>query len=123
MKAEELRIGNWVCNQDGTMKNIPIGEPFKIQTGQDISWGNLYAPIPLTEEWLVKFGFEIKWVQCGWEAKLGDFYLWKGSSWNYWNYATVDDRCENTNEVDVILNFVHQLQNLYYALTGEELTV
>ena len=55
MKVNELRIGNLV-------KELCLTDPYKDITGVDISrmWKNpnseLFNPIPLTEEWLIKFG-------------------------------------------------------------------
>jgi len=49
MKASELRIGNWV-NYDG--RNCTIQEP------TDLVDADEFEPIPLTEEWLLNFGFE-----------------------------------------------------------------
>jgi hypothetical protein len=69
-----------------------------------------YQPIPLTEEWLLKFGFEVyefnhKENQYGFKDRLivirDGFFCDYGSS--------------------VIIKHVHQLQNLYFALTGTEL--
>ena len=73
-----------------------------------------YFPIPLTEEWLVKLGFERN-DECL-ELEINDISLvWIG-------YITL-----NFNGTYIILNneiiYLHQLQNLYFALTGEELTL
>jgi len=109
MDAKELRIGNWVKNPVSEQEIIymtadavgfdPIREaprmahPFEYCTA-----------IPLTEEWLEKFEQLNEWflelVQCqkGYQIhmKKNAFYITKIYS-------------------------VHQLQNLYFALTGKEL--
>jgi hypothetical protein len=68
-------------------------------------------PIPLTEDWLIKFGFE----------KHGDNM-----------FGNVLFRIEKTNNMfllwryegpQVSLSSVHELQNLYFALLKEELTI
>jgi hypothetical protein len=71
-----------------------------------------FEPIPLTEEWLVKFGFENKkgfltlgLLSCVWGEEEACFYFY---------YAE-----DKNNEIKV--RYIHYLQNLYFALTGEEL--
>lgn len=70
-------------------------------------------PIPLTEEWLLKFGLT--------KTNGGNFSC---------NDICVYDNLENINislengDISVELRcpkYIHQLQNLYFALTGEEL--
>jgi hypothetical protein len=70
--------------------------------------------IPLTEELLLKFGFEL-------------FYLDTPYQYGYQKNSmeVVCDKSKGLNEISVIdsphIKYVHQLQNLYFALTGEEL--
>lgn len=122
MEAKELRVGILVDFNGETAKVKQILEHEVVfKCGDSELFENLKG-IPLTEKWLLKrFGFEIEFRQNGWQAKKEDFYLWRGQSWDYWEYSTVNDRDETGNEADVRLDFVHQLQNLYYVLTGEEL--
>jgi hypothetical protein len=74
-------------------------------------------PIPLTEEWLIKLGFQydtITYYQQDYTGILiadGDddeFDLFFGSI---------------KNRIFVGIKYVHQLQNLYFALTDKELTI
>jgi hypothetical protein len=123
IKANELRIGNymtpivpltgsWAEKQrvnDNIFSVIP-------ETFQGIERLEYFQGIPLTEEWLVKFGFE---------KSDGDYY-WKvtdeldfafgvsftGSSWRIRNVIS---------KIGCV--YVHQLQNLYFALTGAELMI
>tara|TARA_R110000868_G_scaffold326106_1_gene587073 strand:- start:240 stop:593 length:354 start_codon:yes stop_codon:yes gene_type:complete len=113
MNKTELRIGNWVNVQD---LELTVG-----MINLDISEG--CEPIPLTEEWLVKFGFvkqKYEMSGCsvfekgGWRIAykyrddFNEFHLWHTQvSPPTWSL------CE--------IKYVHQLQNLYFALTGEEL--
>lgn len=128
MKASELRIGNLL--QGNPISNVNQGiysDGVVAITGYGIHMMEImgldYKPIPLTEEWLVKFGFEIiRRSYYGNYAVIIDFQLWHGCDTDYWIFSTVDDRGDN-NEVNVNLRFVHQLQNLYFALTGKELTI
>ena len=70
--------------------------------------------IPITEELLLKFGFEL-------------FYLDTPHQYGYQKNCIklVCDKSKGLNEISVIdsphIKYVHQLQNLYLALTGEEL--
>ncbi len=75
-------------------------------------------PIPLTDEWLVKFGLD----QGGY-----DFYFWTKETPT--GLFSINGDPESgygvryNNEIEPPLEYVHQLQNLYFALTGEELTI
>jgi hypothetical protein len=113
MKASELRIGNWLLFTDWPAQG------FRQMTGNDIGvcekdpkWLDyFFKPIPLTEEWLLKFGFD---KGSYFFSKDGfEFYLNDGENGNW--YPLVGG--------SVKIEYVHQLQNLYFALTGEELTI
>jgi len=107
MEAQELRIGNvlfWSTNND-----IVVVDHVHIRmcSVDRNNFNKLYKPIPLTEEWLVKFRFRC--YDNKWDTdeiiimKNGDGYLYLA------------------NQLHVNLFYVHQLQNLYFALTGKEL--
>jgi len=113
MTANELRIGNWVYNHAGRPAQVTRIEETKTP---------LCQPIPLTEEWLLKFG----WIwneDCNSYEKYpnGDVRMnlqFRDVSGSYvmFNYilkAMIADK----------IYYVHQLQNLYFALTNEELTI
>jgi hypothetical protein len=108
MKANELRIGDFVEIDQYPNDRVII----QIENGSNIDQcGKLNAsPIPLTEEWLLRFGFE-NWDKNAWANKIslhkqGEVFLYKA--------VYQSDYVE--------IKYVHQLQNLYFALTGEELT-
>ena len=115
IKIEELRIGNWVFDQDC--------EPYYFQIEQirkdigDSLWvyyrnGSIKCkvpePIPLTEEILLKCGF----VPCS--IMDNHYYLEGLLLWNIQGMFI-------NGRTDVRLKHLHQLQNLYFALTNEEL--
>ena len=54
--AKELRIGNLIDSRIG-ITTLNIHQLEEILNFTDIDLG--YKPIPLTEEWLLKFGFEV----------------------------------------------------------------
>lgn len=80
-------------------------------------------PIPLTGEWLVKFGFKIiSYESCE------DYYSTTDKvAMNYDDFfVIIIDSCatryDDYEYTASKVGYVHQLQNLYFALTGEELT-
>lgn len=109
IKANEIRIGNWFDFYGRPMQVRPI-------TINDIFYGKIYEPLPLTEEWLIKFGF--KKPAHSWNGDI--FHL---TEWDEFplNWAVAMDK--NGAILVLKLKYVHQLQNLYFALTGEELTI
>jgi hypothetical protein len=114
MRSNELRIGNYAM--DKVLGIIGIDSTDKIYHA-----GNL-KPIPLTEEWLVKFGFERSTKTFTDSAYSVTFRRAKDGGWAIYDTSTD----EGTNYLTPNLGFcehVHQLQNLYFALTGEELTI
>ena len=137
MKESDLRIGNYIY-WDGVRVVCGfnnLGElSSKCVDGSDHSYDDIlyFKPIPLTEEWLVKFGFEKithskrRSEVHGWSAefniknKLHLLETNKNSNWG-----------DKQNQYNVIgfsynavwIKYIHSLQNLYFALTGEELTI
>ena len=116
MKTSELRIGNLV-NYGGVTSEVSRVDKlfFYVEASETPTFskdeGRGAKPIQLTEEWLLKLGF----VKHG---KYGYFYI---------DFFCVDldmngqfFMCDI--DIHIVLKHVHQLQNLYFALTGEELT-
>lgn len=133
LRAEELRIGNLLGTPDGVEEVITIQSNSIFYTeNYKNSWAEI-KPIPLTEEWLVKFGFEK--VSCG-DDEFGystdydligkDFFLSYADDFSI-SIAESKKTYENTPNCLTpdghLFKYVHQLQNLYFALTGEELTL
>jgi len=110
MKANELRIGNKVSIDDRET-TVTNGIVFDYDEG---AWYvnninvRIVQPISLTEDWLFKFGFEKK---NGYGFEMFGNWIQKREN-IYWY---------NLNGNFVILKHVHQLQNLYFALTQKEL--
>jgi len=67
--------------------------------------------IPLTEEWLIKFGFE----------KIGRNFTTKDNFIVWLSLSTEAYIFRQTFVLDIKLDSVHQLQNLYFALNNKEL--
>ena len=125
MKATELRIGNIVFFHDKEMGKITytheeIIRGYEIQALEvdgyirDIE----VEPIPLTEEWLLKVGARKV-------NHIHGYVFWTLHNTKL-NNATIDiyeHRTEFNNYGVKHCKYFHQLQNLYFAMTGEELIV
>lgn len=126
MDARELRIGNYVRRNgldeirrvveltNSTVNHVHYGIPdseFGLYDDED------FEGIPLTAEWMTRFGFDYHY----------DAYrrnINKGFPLRMWLTVRV---FADSVEVYILhkhglsIAYVHQLQNLYFALTGEEL--
>lgn len=132
MKANELRIYNLVGTEDGRVFQVTsIGE--KGLNGNGCASAVIYGtstptyfidndfsklkPISLTEEWLLKFGFEFSydsWTKIFGNKSCFDIRRYINGKLHF--------IC-NSGDSDTHLIYTHQLQNLYFAITGTELTI
>lgn len=116
IQINELRIGNLI--QEGKVEQIDnsIDEVYYSGDGCYLSafCCNL-NPIQLTEEWLLKLGFVKKLANY----ELENFRFNISKPFNYDGFLF----CEEYSVITDRIKHVHQLQNLYFALTGAELTV
>jgi hypothetical protein len=133
MKAQELRIGNLLEYEDKIIEINGI-------TISSIYWGNgnfapniegFFKPIPLTEEWHNKFG-TFKNGFKSFEYVLprknnislkviftGDYVMLRQGE------VSIEDDIISVWNKDITKRdmYLHEWQNLYFALTGEELTL
>ena len=121
LTAEELRIGNYVLKslKSGQGRKIidKIGVQDLIRIREDIGCFN-YECIPLTEEILLKCGFDFG-------IKLQDFVKGK------YQFVEIINTIDGYFSEEGILYYglitkikhLHQLQNLYFALTNQELKI
>jgi len=123
MKANELRIGNYLllCNEivnisAGFIADYDFSKRNKFNENTPIRENDV-SPIPLTEEWILKFGFEKEFEHI--------FIFPNNMSIRIvgyaWNIQMFDLCCEWYDTPIRSIKYIHQLQNLYFALTGEEL--
>ena len=138
IKASELRIGNWLYKDlsidDIELRQVLPGDIIYIaieeENGEDFM---SYQSVALTEHWLFKFGFE-KVVYDDDQHGYGTEYHLKVNSDIFLNYdedfsvGIFGSKELMKDEIGVIPNWrtiktVHGLQNLYFALTGEELEI
>ena len=116
MEAKELRIGNWIySNTDKDIYRVDLIE----------SWRNYLSisAIPLTEEWLLRFGFtkESNYFKNYLVLPLysSSFLLKVNLKTGIISTGGKDCLIEHSRYAHI--KSVHQLQNLYFALTGLEL--
>jgi len=130
MKATELRIGNNVSVEKDSFVVTGINqmfndEPYEIQLKgsddlfQDVGIEDI-NPIPLTKEWITKLGGNLYPDGC----YLSVTNLKAELHFDFYDRTDEIVTTLKSSFSDLILDriyFVHQLQNLYFALTGEEL--
>lgn len=118
MKASELRVGNQLMSgivTEITKDSFTVFDGFSNWNSKKMTEDWLdEQPIKIVEEWLVQFGFESDTFISSREFILdeiklvnhyGDGFLFIRKGWS----------------LGIFIKHVHQLQNLYFALTGEEL--
>ena len=124
--AKDLRIGNWVLLNNNHKKVLwfkydkvcVMNEYPSVIVDLD-----RIQPIELTKEILLKCGF--KYRPCG----IQGADMWQGLA--YWDLNGVhlrgDKKVTNSLKIqgfiDSEIKYLHQLQNLYFALTNEELEI
>jgi len=115
MKASELRIGNLVyVKSKGEWVEVEVWDTLFCDINEDAA---KVKPIPLTEEFLLKFGFDevADDCDCWMISKNGQATYIDLIQGEFYYYLEVN------TETSIIVKHVHQLQNLFYSLTGQEL--
>lgn len=124
INATELRIGNWVEYKISGKDEWIAAPVFSIKRDT----GKHFRPIELTPEILEKCGFkrhgdglelwflgEIRVNHCSTVTILRPCNAAGESQADVCGYPTLGDK--------IPCKYLHQLQNLYFALTGTELTI
>lgn len=152
MNASELRIGNYVeyfksvkavvsVNREGGTWMIGAadhkGDLTKVRNVEDGFNG-----IPITEEWMAKLGLRTDGYSESYSMQIGDGNYssdggniiiintqkyndgesYTGDGWLFCTLSTLTSDFDSYG-FKARIKYVHQLQNLYFALTGEELTI
>jgi penicillin-binding protein-related factor A (putative recombinase) len=119
VQVNELRIGNWVERENGIWQKI---------SAYDYEHADFekLQPIVLTSERLVKAGFEKSSVPISskyyYKKESHKFiFIFVGEDGVYVSF--LDKNIQSTAEFFLQVSHLHQLQNLYFALTGEELPI
>ena len=128
IQANELRIGNYVlingkfCKTEAITGCMVSVSGYEINRFKPFEFKHL-EPIQLTEEILLKCGFEKKqeWYRHNemkkYTIESGVIDLTKGR-YHIRQYISKDKSLHLSD-----LKYLHQLQNLYFALTGKELII
>lgn len=132
MKKEELRIGNYVgfgvihtgLGQEESTAHYTVSYlTEEAMFFKESNVGEYYddvAPIQLTEDWMLKFGFirEGDWIGIIFNARIGIRF-----------YDGNPAECDIIQDDKFIsfkfehIKYIHELQNLYFVLSGNELTL
>ena len=135
INTKELRLGNLFANieDDSIYKVTKINE----DTIEGICINNMgwfgeqhfhlieqVLPIKLTEEWLLKFGFnkDYKKGYIGKDFSNQDFVLTEPFVMGDWQKGYAFEFTAGGWSKYKEFNYVHELQNFYFTLTSEELT-
>lgn len=141
IKATDLRVGNFIYDHKNKKKEVAyVGETIglfnKIGGTQKYQYDPIFSgdindlkPIPLTPKILKQYGFEYGVTGTGedkvqfWDKKtpehkhsFGSFYFsvvkWYEGEFTF-SHQSIRSDCK----------YLHQLQNLWFSLTGQELQV
>lgn len=140
INPNELRIGNIILCNDKISKVLGL----TIHNGWGSVWVDSFIyeyddssllsrcnPIPITEEWLIKLGFNKKGIEkeINFEGaikyeneKVFDMVFYFELEF-YYIIDVNTDKYEDYVYTTKIFKYIHQLQNLYFALTGKELEI
>lgn len=121
IKPEELRLGN-ILRRKSNGNICIVTSRMLVEIEDNIR--NDYEAVPLTEELLLKYGF----LKKSYNHYCGDYNIFiieneicllqNENSFSWF----IEDEINGCN-VGVDLMYLHQLMNLYFALTGKELEV
>jgi hypothetical protein len=135
MKSIEYQIGNWVKRPQSVedffispmfedqIKALTVDETAMFAKPDDRGNGSVpffqLRGIPLADQWFIRMGFEdkrdennINWQKIAPDRTLFTVLQRRGDSRIF---------SINFKKVQIPVQFVHQLQNLYKGLAGEEL--
>lgn len=121
IKHNELRIGNFVQDEHGIVQYVyrlwqggaELAEDEN--GGEDLDHTNeeMFG-VPITDDWLENLGFKFNNEADGWfTSEDSEFFIepWDNNFAIRWDGSIVGQ----------YISSVHQLQNIYFALTGLEL--
>lgn len=123
IEAKEIRLGNWVKirgEYEVQVINLIGKEWFSYQEQNACDWKDTEG-IPLTPEILLAVGFEKI------NSNVPNLHRLPFDKYKQLRWSTIDGLCVETIKSGWLwqfehIKYLHQLQNLYYSLTGKELT-
>ena len=110
INAKELRVGNLICCAK-QIKECDIDDIFYISKSY-----NVYEPIRLTSSWFLRFGLNTNDGIIFEKVRDSNFFVKLLEPDSHFIVFWKSSRL-------IKPIFVHQFQNLYFALTGNELTL
>jgi hypothetical protein len=129
IQAKDIRLGNYLKDREGKVLRVDFIEyvehGFDVMFGQKMFLGeeevdpmteysDFAEPIQINQEWLMKLGF----IKQGESAAFAHY--WLDPIW----LTCISGGCLYlANKRHVEIYSVHQLQNLFYAITGTELEI
>jgi hypothetical protein len=120
MEATEFRIGNiieyWIDTDNLGWQICRLDhQDLKRLSEQPDSFKHEHRFVELTEEILLKCGFD----------KLNNKFMFDNLRWHIEKPCNYDGFlfCEGFKVLTEKIKYLHQLQNLYFALTNEELEI
>lgn len=139
IQANELRIGNWVDSENGKGQILSIFmdvaqmQPYRVLLSNHRSRIGIpvlsITPIRITEKILLNCGFTFD-TDLYKEQGEAQFVLLKSTGRerivydtevDFYKYMICDYGVDK--QVGKFIKYLHQLQNLYFSLTGKELEV
>jgi hypothetical protein len=123
IKANELRIGNLIQSKSNLCSLLEVrqlfGDSFQAKDIGSFMYESCDG-IPITEEWLLKFGFECSDQQSWSTGEEVNYKVYKKGDLAY---NSIQNAWWLRGTMNHYPEYVHELQNLVFALTGSELTI
>ena len=120
MNPNELRIGNFAKCHNKIVEVSGITRDWCFYEDSRCTWNHVKF-IPLTEEWMLKFGF----YDC--PEAVGDYKIKLPDEFGELLISTRIRNAVLSQNEDIVafpvIYYVHQFQNLYFVLTGKELQI
>ncbi len=117
LKVNELRAGNLIHVLDEDFNKEVLRVNLNDMCNVECSSGiDDFEPIPITEEWLLEMGFELH-DDCG-ELKGNDRFCSHRKLMGCFRLPNYEWSLNGKK-----IKYLHTLQNLYFALTEEELNI
>lgn len=121
IEASDIRLNNWIEFKGENIQAMGIDfDDYRSDPAEYIINNRAiiaYNAIPLTHDWLMKFGFETgNTIDSYYKGDLGQIFL---------RLPHMDSKhylVKASHDVNITsIQYVHQLQNFYHAITGGDL--
>lgn len=117
MEATQLRIGNYILDKENEVRQVVELSRTLVRTSCDrILLVSEVNPIPITEEILLKCGFEQKDHLFRLHL-VNSIHIEYNSECNLYYFDIYMNTCR------VELQYLHELQNIYQSITFKELEI